>query len=147
MPIPKDPVSHAHSRMWRITMSRQNRKRQSSMDFDSFSCVHCGSVITPPSSGTAYRNHCPRCLWSVHVDLCVGDRRSGCRGAMEPIAVWIRGKREWAVIHRCTRCGIIRSNRISGDDNELRLFGIAVRPLTQMPFPAELVLSQILGEN
>ena len=56
---------------------------------------------------------------------------------MEPIAVWVKRGREWAIVHRCQRCGMIRSNRIAGDDNELLLMSMAVRPLAQPPFPLD----------
>ncbi len=56
---------------------------------------------------------------------------------MEPIAVWVRRGGEWAVLHRCTRCGQIRPNRIAGDDNELVLLSLAVRPLSSPPFPLD----------
>jgi hypothetical protein len=102
-----------------------------------FACDHCGGVVPGSAPGTAHRNHCPRCLWSMHVDIRTGDRRSGCRGPMEPIAVWTRTGGEWAVLHRCRRCGLIRSNRVSGDDNELLLLSIALRPLARPAFPLE----------
>jgi hypothetical protein len=112
-----------------------------------FACAHCGRIVAPTESGTEHRNHCPFCLWSVHVDLRPGDRRAGCRGDMEPIGIWIRGDGEWALIHRCARCGFLRANRIAGDDDELRLFGLAARPLTDMPFPARNVFERIAKEN
>lgn len=112
-----------------------------------FACAHCGRVVAPAESGTEHRNHCPFCLWSLHVDLRPGDRRSGCRGEMEPIGIWIRGNGEWALIHRCTRCGFLRANRIAGDDHELKLFGLAARPLTDMPFPSRRVFEWIAKER
>jgi len=54
---------------------------------------------------------------------------------MEPIAVWIKRSGDWAVVHRCRRCGMIRTNRISGDDNLTALLSIALRPLAQPPVP------------
>jgi len=77
------------------------------------------------------------------VDLRPGDRRAGCRGDMEPIGIWIKADGEWAVIHRCTRCGMLRANRIAGDDDEVSLFSLAARPLTGMPFPARAVFERI----
>lgn len=56
---------------------------------------------------------------------------------MEPVAVWVRRGGEWALIHRCQRCGELRSNRIAGDDNELVLVSLAVRAISQTPFPLE----------
>jgi hypothetical protein len=65
---------------------------------------------------------------------------------MEPLAVWVRHDGEWALLHRCTRCGAIRSNRIAGDDNELALMSLAVRPLARPPFPLDQ-LSKTLKET
>lgn len=113
------------------------------MEHGSFGCAHCGRIVPPADAGTEHRNHCPSCLWSLHVDLLTGDRRAGCRGGMEPIGIWIKGDGEWAVIHRCTRCGMLRANRIAGDDDEVRLFSLAARPLTGMPFPARTVFERI----
>ena len=115
--------------------------------YDTFICVHCGYTVTPTDSGTEHRNHCSHCLWSRHVDMRPGDRRSGCRGGMEPIAVWLRGGGEWSVLHRCEKCGIIKPNRIAGDDDEVTLFAIAARPLTGIPFPSESVFSRLLPER
>jgi hypothetical protein len=102
-----------------------------------YTCVRCSQPIVPQAYGTAHRNHCPWCLWSRHVDETPGDRSADCRGAMEPIAVWVRPGGEWALIHRCRSCGELRSNRIAGDDNELALVALAVRALSQPPFPLE----------
>lgn len=42
--------------------------------------------------------------------------------------MWVRKGGEWAVIHRCTVCGKISSNRIAADDNPMKLFVLALRP-------------------
>lgn len=81
-----------------------------------FLCAHCGCTVTADAIGTHQRNHCPHCLHSLHVDLAVGDRRSLCRGVMEPIGAWQRADGELALLHRCRRCGTIRSNRVAGED-------------------------------
>ena len=60
---------------------------------------------------------------------------------MEPIAVTVRRDGEWAVVHRCTECGKLAANRIAGDDNELALMSLAVRPLAQPPFPLDRIAS------
>jgi len=54
---------------------------------------------------------------------------------MEPVGIWTKPNGEWAIIHRCTRCGFLRANRIAADDDEMRLFTLAARPLTRLPFP------------
>lgn len=68
-----------------------------------------------------------------------GDRAADCGAAMEPVAVWVRRGGEWAIIHRCKRCGAFHSNRIAGDDNEVLLLSLAFRPLSQPAFPLERV--------
>jgi RNHCP domain len=88
--------------------------------------------------GTRHRNHCPTCLWSLHVDDDVpGDRDADCAGSMEPIGVTVRDDGEWALVHRCAGCSTVHVNRIAGDDNPLVLMRLAVRPLAQPPFPLE----------
>ena len=113
---------------------RRNRRGEAA---EWFHCVRCSRPVTPDAYGTAHRNHCPWCLWSRHVDETAGDRASDCRGAMEPIAVWSRPGGDWAIIHRCRKCGVLESNRIAGDDNELALVSLAVRPISSPPFPLE----------
>ncbi len=110
---------------------------------NTFICRNCGQTVPPPESGGQNRNHCPSCLWSLHVDLRTGDRRCSCRGLMEPISVWVKPSREWALVHRCRNCGFIRTNRIAGDDNEMIIFSLAAKPLTMLPFPAEHTLERI----
>ena len=58
---------------------------------------------------------------------------------MEPAAVWVRRGGEWAIIHRCRRCGELSSNRIAADDNPMKLMSIAMRPLSAPPFPIERI--------
>ncbi len=104
---------------------------------DSFTCRHCGWAVAAQAAGTQHRNHCPRCLWSLHLDDRPGDRASGCRGEMEPIAIQARRSGEWSVLQRCTECGVIKANRIAGDDNEWLLLSLAARPLSRPPFPVD----------
>lgn len=105
--------------------------------YDSFVCQVCGNIVTPEGAGTKHRNHCPHCLSSLHVDDTPGDRGADCDGIMDPIGVWVRKNGEWAIIHRCTRCGRIASNRLAADDNPVKLMSIALKPLTSPPFPIE----------
>jgi hypothetical protein len=56
---------------------------------------------------------------------------------MEPIAVTVRGKGNWVLVHRCLSCGRLRLNRTAGDDNLLLLLRLAVLPLTMPPFPVQ----------
>ena len=80
-----------------------------------FVCEHCGFSVLPLKEG-GFRNHCPRCLWSKHVDLVPGDRLSSCGGLMVPVALESDAKRGWMIVHQCIRCGFRRRNRTALDD-------------------------------
>ena len=82
---------------------------------EGFTCLHCGTVVPPLQNGSV-RNHCPACLWSVHVDNLPGDRAATCLGPLEPVGVEHSGKKGWVVVHRCTRCGAVRRNKAALDD-------------------------------
>lgn len=106
---------------------------------ESFPCANCGKMINPEGAGTHHRNHCPYCLSSIHVDNEPGDRKSDCKGIMEPISIWVKDKGEWAIVHRCKKCGKLNTNRSAADDNPVLLMSIAVKPLASPPFPLHLL--------
>lgn len=127
-------------------MNRENKRRQFEKGYykthacsEEFICKRCGRTVAPDGAGSEHRNHCPNCLSSLHVDIEPGDRASDCGGVMEPIGVWVRAGGEWAVIHRCRRCGALHSNRVAADDNPMKLMSIAMRPLATPPFPLERI--------
>lgn len=80
-----------------------------------FTCVECGAVVRPLANGSV-RNHCPHCLHSLHVDVGPGDRGSDCGGVLVPVAVEPDRKGDWALVHRCRRCGAVRRNRAALND-------------------------------
>ena len=90
---------------------------------DSFTCVHCGKTVEP--LGYTSRNHCPHCLWSLHVDINPGDRQNTCGGILRPIQTLPDAKRGYIIIHRCEKCGTTVRNRaaheakVQPDDTEL----------------------------
>ena len=97
-------------------MNRENKRKSFVKGYykthpchESFTCKVCGHPVVPEAAGSAHRNHCPNCLSSLHVDEEPGDRVADCGGIMEPIGVWVRKGGEWAVIHRCRRCGKLDS--------------------------------------
>ncbi len=102
---------------------------------EEFRCISCGRKIRPAGAGSKHRNHCPCCLHSRHVDIEPGDRASDCHGDMEPVGIWVKDDGEWAILHRCRKCGVIHSNRVLADDNPLALMQLAVKPLANPPFP------------
>ena len=127
-------------------MNRENKRKTFEKGYykthacnDTFTCKVCGRVCTPQNAGSDHRNHCPNCLSSLHVDEEPGDRASDCGGIMEPVAVWVRKGGEWAIIHRCKRCGKLSSNRVAADDNPMKLMSIAMKPLCSPPFPLDYI--------
>ena len=106
---------------------------------NSFICKACGVEVPLDGGGTRNRNHCPKCLCSLHLDNTPGDRASDCGAVMDAVAVWVRKDGEWAIIHRCRSCGALSSNRVAADDSPLKLISIAVKPLAEPPFPIELL--------
>ena len=135
-------------------MNRENKRRTFEKGYyknhpcdEPFTCRHCGRLVTPAGAGTRHRNHCPNCLTSLHVDDAPGDRAADCGGRMEPIAVWVKRGGEWAILHRCSRCGKISANRVAADDNPMKLMSIAMGPLTQPPFPLERIeeMARLMG--
>ncbi len=67
--------------------------------------------------GNGYTNHCPKCLWSKHVDVDPGDRAELCEGMMKPVGVETKGGVAIAIIHKCISCGFKRNAAIRPEDN------------------------------
>jgi hypothetical protein len=79
-----------------------------------FICANCEKHVIPVTNGS-YRNHCPYCLYSMHVDKLPGDRANPCCGLMIPVGVVFHTKKGYQIIHRCLNCGIERMNIIALD--------------------------------
>lgn len=135
-------------------MNRENKRKQYEKGYykhhactDSFVCKACGRLMVSAGAGTDHRNHCSNCLCSLHVDEEPGDRAADCGGIMEPVAVWVRKGGEWAVVHKCRRCGKLGSNRVAADDNPMKLMSIAMKPLASPPFPLDRIeeMTRLMG--
>jgi len=113
-------------------MSRKSRTER-----QDFTCIRCRHTVPALAWGTRHRNHCPACLWSRHLDEEPGDRACPCEQPMQPVAIEVRPGGEWAIIHRCTGCGTLRTNRIAGDDHERALLALALRPIANPAFPLD----------
>ena len=87
---------------------------------EDFSCEQCGFFV----AGNGYTNHCPRCLFSKHVDIFPGDRLESCGGLMEAVASdTVDGKEK--LTHCCVRCGKIRKNKVQTEDDFEALLALA----------------------
>ena len=90
---------------------------------EDFTCEKCDLFV----EGGGYRNHCPRCLWSKHVDVNPGDRLEDCQGLMEPIGIELK-KGEHVILHRCVKCVQVRRNKSSKDDKFDIILQLSSRP-------------------
>lgn len=92
-----------------------------------FICVNCGREVSV--LGYTSRNHCPYCLWSLHVDINPGDRASECKAPLEPISAVTDSKKGFIIVHRCTKCGELRRNKAARDDDMRKIISLTVNKL------------------
>ena len=78
---------------------------------DAFTCLVCGCEVVPLANGS-FRSHCPRCLWSLHVDCVPGDRANPCGGLMAPVGLEGSPATGWRIVHECTRCGAVACGEV-----------------------------------
>lgn len=93
-------------------MSRKDFKKHN----EGFKCLRCGEE-NPPAK-VSERNHCRKCLYSLHVDAeTPGDRASDCGGLMEPTGLDYKGKKGFMIVHKCVKCGKEMKNKKAEDDD------------------------------
>ncbi len=78
-----------------------------------FQCTNCGFQVLP--LGTSSRNHCPKCLCSLHVDINPGDRANPCKGLLRPVSAIPDAKKGYIILQKCDKCGEICRNRAAHD--------------------------------
>jgi hypothetical protein len=93
-----------------------------------FKCVNCKQSIPEASIeiGTKHRDHCPFCLYSLHIDQDKpGDRLSLCKSKMKPIGLTFKNNSwELMIVYECLGCGELSKNRCAGDDAHFALVDI-----------------------
>ena len=92
----------------------KNTKRFTKNDAG-FVCVNCKKEAAP--LGYTSRNHCPECLFSLHVDIMPGDRLNLCAGILEPVQTEPNGE-NFIIIFKCRKCGSRIKNKSAKDDNK-----------------------------
>lgn len=86
---------------------------------ESFECENCGALIEKHPEGSA-RNHCPKCLYSKHLDQDFpGDRKSQCHGLMKPIWQEMKKNKWTMLVHKCEKCWKQILNKLAPDDDFL----------------------------
>jgi hypothetical protein len=81
---------------------------------EKFKCMNCGMEVD--TLNYTARDHCPRCLYSRHVDVMPGDRQNKCMGLMMPIGIE-KYKNTYKIIYKCLSCGEVHKNIMAQDDD------------------------------
>lgn len=101
--------------------SKMETKRFQRKEED-FTCAQCGCFV----KGTGYTNHCPKCLWSKHVDINPGDRGHNCGGMMRPKRT--EGSTpSYRIVHECEKCHVERIVDVSSSDSMEAVVALALR--------------------
>ena len=80
-----------------------------------FVCNVCGKLV--PTLKYSSRDHCTRCLCSIHVDINPGDRANTCLGTLIPIDIETSNKKGYIIKYKCQKCGVQHNNKSAEDDN------------------------------
>lgn len=96
----------------RIAHKIKNLVKKFQRTIENFVCENCRT----PVKGDGYTNHCPKCLWSRHVDVNPGDRAERCRGMMKPVETAPKSG-EFYIVHQCLSCNSKRKNKVSKNDD------------------------------
>lgn len=80
-----------------------------------FICKNCGLEVPPLSYSS--RDHCTRCLCSLHVDINPGDRQNGCGGLLSPVFSEPDPKKGFVINYICKKCGKKVRCRAAADDD------------------------------
>lgn len=79
-----------------------------------FTCLNCAFSV--PKAESTCRDHCPKCLYSLHVDNNPGDRGAHCGGLLKPVA-WSQNKKKGYIIHYiCLVCSVKKVNKFLEND-------------------------------
>ena len=98
--------------------------KQFTKNDEGFICENCGAKVEKLQYTS--RDHCPKCLYSKHVDIMPGDRKEECKGLLKPIKVELSAKKGYVIIYKCEKCGAIRKNKAAEDDDTLKLIKLTV---------------------
>ena len=88
-------------------------KRFNMLD-EEFTCLNCGKKVD--KLNYTARDHCPYCLYSLHIDNYPGDRQNNCHGLLEPIGIE-KYKNTYKIIYKCNKCHQIHKNIMATDDD------------------------------
>ncbi len=91
---------------------------------EDFTCINCKKEIR----GTGYTDHCPHCLYSIHVDINPGDRMAECKGVMVPVGVE-KEKGRYIIYYQCLKCNYKKRVKIAEDDNLEKIISLSTNTI------------------
>lgn len=89
-------------------------------------CGNCGSVFSLSIPNGKHRDHCPVCLYSVHIDNRPGDRNAWCGqgthdnwspSKLVPVGV-TELQNVPSIVYKCEKCGAVKINKYAPDDSQ-----------------------------
>lgn len=89
-----------------------------------FTCYNCNREVHP--LGYTARDHCPYCLYSLHLDINPGDRASDCKGHLVPIGIEKSKKGDYKILYRCDKCNFVTKNVMANDDDMEQIIKLSV---------------------
>ncbi len=89
---------------------------------NSFICKNCGASVDKLLYTS--RDHCNKCLCSLHVDITPGDRANSCLGLLVPINVLQTSKKGKVIVYKCSKCGAEVKNIVAEDDDANKIYEI-----------------------
>jgi len=81
---------------------------------ENFICLNCGNNVKRLEYSA--RDHCPFCLYSMHLDNNPGDRSAMCGGLLVPFDIE-KLSDNYKIIYKCEKCGAIKKNKTARDDS------------------------------
>ncbi len=89
---------------------------------ETFVCKFCKKKVNIHPEWSA-RNHCPYCLYSMHLDkVFPWDRASNCGSLMKPIWLDYKKNKWYMVKHKCLKCSKEILNKVAPDDENIFLY-------------------------
>jgi len=79
-----------------------------------FVCRVCGHNV--PALHYSSRDHCNKCLCSIHIDINPGDRANTCLGTLIPVDIETNNKKGYTIQYMCQKCGLKHNNKSAEDD-------------------------------
>lgn len=93
-------------------------KKRFTKNDSGFVCQNCKAKVPPLSYSS--RDHCNKCLCSLHVDINPGDRSNDCKGLLVPTSAEPDAKKGFIINYKCKKCGkTCRCRAASDDDTDL----------------------------